>query len=106
MNPLFLPLPTRAATLPMEGSLFQAAADHAVISAVLPGADGKVLVRAYETAGEKGDVTLTFGADVAEARAVNLFGKEQETEVKVSGKSVTLAVEPYALAQVEVALAQ
>ncbi len=104
--PFYQPSNSHHGTLPMEGSLFQAAADHAVISAVLPGADGKVLVRAYETAGEKGDVTLTFGADVVEARAVNLFGKEQKTEVKVSGKSVTLAVEPYALAQVEVALAQ
>ena len=91
-------------TLPMEGSLFQAAAEHAVISAVLPGAEGKVLIRAYETAGEKETVSLTFGTGVAEAKAVNLFGREQDAEVKVSGNSVTFSVEPYSLAEVEVGL--
>ncbi len=92
-------------SLPMENSLLQARAEHTVISAVLPGRDGSVLIRAYETAGEKETVCLEFGFDVAEARAVNLFGKEQEAEVTVSGKQVTFAAEPHALAGVEVVLA-
>ena len=92
-------------TLPMESSLLGAEAAHGVISAVLPGEDGKILVRAYGTAGEKEDVTLRFAADVAQARAVNLFGREQDGEVRVSGNQVTFAVGPYALAEVEVTLA-
>ena len=89
----------------MESSLLGAEAAHGVISAVLPGEDGKILVRAYGTAGEKEDVTLRFAADVAQARAVNLFGREQDGEVRVSGNQVTFAVGPYALAEVEVTLA-
>lgn len=91
-------------SLPMECSLLQAKAEHTVISAVLPGRDGSLLIRAYETAGEKETVTLEFGADVAQARPVNLFGKEQEAEVTISGRKVALAVEPHALAGVEVVL--
>ena len=72
---------------------------------MLPGKDGKVLVRAYETAGEKDTVTLKFGAGVAAARAVNLFGKEQDTEVTVLGNQITFVVEPYALAGVDVGFA-
>lgn len=75
-----------------------------MISAVLPGEDGKILVRAYGTAGERENITLNFAAGVTEARAVNLFGREQTAAVAVSGNRVTLEVEPYALAEVEVRL--
>lgn len=92
-------------TLPMEDSLFRANAKHTVISAVLPGQDGSVLVRAYETAGEKESVSLEFGADVAGARLVNLLGKEVEGQAEVSGRRVAFAVEPCALAAVEVRFA-
>ena len=91
-------------TLPMEHSLLEAETGHAVISAVLPGEDGKILVRAYGTAGERENITLNFAAGVTEARAVNLFGREQTAAVAVSGNRVTLEVEPYALAEVEVRL--
>lgn len=91
-------------TLPMEGSLLRASAEHAVVSAVLPGQDGRILVRVYETRGEKETVSLAFCAPVAEAKCVNLFGREQEAEVAVAGNRVMFRVEPYALAEVEVSL--
>jgi hypothetical protein len=72
---------------------------------VLPGEDGKILVRAYGTAAEKEEIALCFASDVTEAKAVNLFGKEQDGEVRVSGNQVAFAVEPYALAEVEVSFA-
>lgn len=103
--PFYQPSNAHHGTLPMESSFLKAAADHAVISAVLPGEDGSVLVRAYETAGEKETVSLRFAADVAKAKAVNLFGKEQDAEVTVSGNQATFAVEPYALAEVEIRFA-
>ncbi len=101
----YQPSNSHPGTLPMESSLLGARTESGVISAVLPGEDGKVLVRAYGTAGEKEDVILRFAVDVAEAKAVNLFGKEQDGEVRVSGNQVAFAVEPYALAEVEVSFA-
>lgn len=89
----------------MESSLLGAKTESGVISAVLPGEDGKILVRAYGTAAEKEEIALRFASDVAEAKAVNLFGKEQGAGVKVSGNQLTFQVEPYALAEVEVELA-
>lgn len=104
-TPFYQPSNAHTGTLPMESSLLKAQTEHAVISAVLPGEDGKLLVRAYGTAGEKESVSLDFAAPVASAKAVNLFGKEQDAEVKAFGNQVTFAVEPYALAEVEVKLA-
>ena len=101
----YQPSNSHRGSLPMEGSLLRATAEHTVISAVLPGRDGSVLIRAYETAGEREEVCLEFAAEVAQARSMNLFGKEQGTEAAVSGRKLTFTVEPYALAQVEVRLA-
>lgn len=103
-NLFYQPSNVHHGTLPMEGSLLCISAEHAVVSAVLPGEEGTVLVRVYGTAGEKETVRLEFGSDVTDARAVNLFGKEQEGKVTVSGNQVAFAVEPYALAEVEVRL--
>lgn len=89
-------------TLPMESSLLNAKAESTVISAVLPGKDGSVLIRAYETAGKRDVVTLTFNNAVAEAKSVNLFEKEQKNKVDVNGRQVLLEVEPYSLAGVKV----
>ena len=75
-----------------------------MISAVLPGEDGKILVRAYETAGKKETVRLEFETDVSGARLVNLLGKEQAAEVTVSGNRAIFVVEPYALAEAEIEL--
>ncbi len=101
-NLFYQPSNSHQGTLPLEGSLLQAAAEHAVVSAVLPGQDGRILVRVYETGGEKETVRLAFCAPVEEAKCVNLFGRGQEAEAAVSGNEVTFQVEPYALAEVEV----
>ena len=101
----YQPSNSHPGTLPMESSLLGARTESGVISAVLPGEDGKILVRAYGTAAEKEEIALRFASDVAEAKAVNLFGKEQDGEVRVSGNQVAFAVEPYALAEVEVSFA-
>lgn len=91
-------------TLPMENSLFAAAADHAVFSAVLPAGDGSLLVRVYETAGKKDSVRLTFADEVADARQVSLLEEEREGAVSVAGRQVEFEVEPHALAEVKVTL--
>lgn len=104
-NLFYQPSNSHYGILPMENSLLQVTAEHAVLSAVLPGQDNSVLIRVYETAGKRENVCLEFGSDVAAARSVNLLGKEQDTEVTISGKQVVFAVEPYALSEVEVRLA-
>ena len=43
---------------------------------------------------------------ISDSKIVNLFGKGQNAEAAVSGKQVAFAVEPYALVEVEVRLAQ
>ena len=88
----------------MESSLLAASYSHAVISAVLPGEDGSLLVRAYETVGKKEKVRLHFDSDVAFARQVNLLEQERSMVVNVQGREVEFEVAPYSLAEVKVKL--
>ena len=100
----YQPSNCHAGTLPMEGGLFAAAAEHAVISAVLPKEDGSLLVRAYATADKKDTVRLHFASPVATARQVNLFENGQDGAVSVNGQDVEFEVAPFALAEVCVTL--
>lgn len=90
--------------LPMENSLLKASCSHAAVSAVLPGADGALLIRVYETAGEKETVCLDFRTAVESARQVDLMGKERQTAVEIRGRQVMFDVEPFSLSQVEIKL--
>lgn len=100
----YQPSNSHAGVLPMESSLLAASYSHAVISAVLPGEDGSLLVRAYETVGKKEKVRLHFDSDVAFARQVNLLEQERSMVVNVQGREVEFEVAPYSLAEVKVKL--
>ena len=64
----YQPSNSHPGTLPMESSLLGARTESGVISAVLPGEDGKILVRAYGTAAEKEEIALRFGPSPCLAR--------------------------------------
>ncbi|MCI5650485.1 MAG: hypothetical protein MR332_13870 [Fusicatenibacter sp.] len=100
----YQPSNSHPGVLPMESSLFAAEADHAVISAVVPSTDHTLLVRAYETAGEKGRVRLLFDEEVSDAKQVNLFEKERKGNVWATENQVEFEIEPFALAEVKVTL--
>lgn len=90
--------------LPMENNLLEAQTEHVMISSVLPGEDGTILIRAYETAGEKEKAKICFNTAVAQAYQVNLFEKKLEKTVDINGSSVEFEVEPYSLAEIKVKL--
>ncbi len=91
-------------TLPMESSLLKVEGENVVVSAVLPGEDGSVLVRVYEAAGKDGQAVITFKQDVERAEAVNLAGEVLEGKVQIKGEQVILSVEAYSIAAVKVNL--
>ena len=74
---LFQPSNCHEGKLPMEQSVLKAESKSCVISAVVPQEDGSVMVRAYETAGQKDQVQIVLG-----------------------DKNVTLEVEPYSIRSV------
>lgn len=101
----YQPSNSHGGVLPMEKSLLKVSCAHAAVSAVLPGKDGSILARVFETAGEKETVRLCFETEVASARQVNLMGEEVDAPVRTQGQDVIFDVEPFSLAQVEVRLA-
>jgi len=90
--------------LPLEDSLVSVASDSAVITAVQPTTDGCVLVRGCETSGERSAVKLSFGTEVKEAQAVDLFEKTKDNAVETDGSTVTVEVDGNALFAVKVRL--
>ncbi|MBS6194296.1 MAG: hypothetical protein KH828_01765 [Clostridiales bacterium] len=76
----YQPSNSHPGTLPMEDSLLEMKSDNAVVTAIMPSVNGKVIVRGYETAGEKGEVTIV---------------RDGET-------SVTVEAEPYSIFETEV----
>lgn len=89
-------------TLPLEGSLMEAASDSVVISAVLPSGDGAALVRGYEVSGKTGRITLAFDHEITSAKAVNLFEKELPVPVHIEENRVTTEVGAYSLFELKV----
>ena len=90
--------------LPLEDSLVSVASDSAVITAVQPTTDGCVLVRGCETSGERSAVKLSFGTEVKEAQAVDLFEETKDNAVETDGSTVTVEVDGNALFAVKVRL--
>ena len=90
--------------LPLEDSLVSVASDSAVITSVQPTTDGCVLVRGCETSGERSAVKLSFGTEVKEAQAVDLFEETKDNAVETDGSTVTVEVDGNALFAVKVRL--
>lgn len=90
--------------LPLEDSLVSVASHSAVITAVQPTTDGCVLVRGCETSGERSAVKLSFGTEVKEAQAVDLFEETKDNAVETDGSTVTVEVDGNALFAVKVRL--
>lgn len=103
-NLFYQPSNCHTGSLPMENSLLQVEAENVMVSAVVPGEDGSVLVRVYETSGWGGQTVMIFAKEVAEAEAVNLSGDVLPGKAKAEGNKVTLEVEAYSLAAVKVKL--
>lgn len=104
-HPLFYqPSNCHTGSLPMESSLLKVESETAVVSAVVPGEDGSILVRVYENAGREGQAVLTFAGEVSEAEAVTLSGECLPDQAQARGNQVVLKVEPCAIAAVRVRL--
>lgn len=101
-NLFYQPSNCHIGSLPMESSLCKVEAESAVVSAVIPGEDGSILVRVYENGGKRNQAILTFAEEVAGAEAVNLSGEVLSGKAKVMGNQVVLEVSPYSLAAVRV----
>ena len=74
---LYQPSNCHEGKLPMENSVLKIESKTAVVSAVVPNADGSFRVRAYETA-----------------------GTEEEVNISLAEQSVSLKLEPYAIGSV------
>lgn len=76
-------------------SFVKADQPNIVIETIKQAEDGKgIIVRLYESQRKRGPITLTTGFDLAAAWHTNLL-EQNETELAVSGRSVSLAVHPY-----------
>ena len=84
----------------MEESLLEADSDSVVISAVMPSADGALLVRGYETAGRRAEAVIMLKEKPSSAVQTDLF--EQEIPAAAEGCAVKVHVEPYSLFQVKI----
>ena len=91
-------------SLPMENSLLKVDSDHIVVSAVVPGEDGSILVRVYENAGKAGEAVISFTGEIASAEAVKLSGEVVPGKAAVNGSQVTLSVDARSIAAVKVTL--
>ena len=89
-------------TLPMEESLLEADSDSVVISAVMPSADGALLVRGYETAGRRAEAVIMLKEKPSSAVQTDLFEQEIPAAAEVDSCAVKVHVEPYSLFQVKI----
>ena len=70
----------------------------AIVSAIKPTSDGKLLVRTYETDGKDCNAEVVFNENVKSARAVDLSGNTndcavlQERTVKIKNSSINGAI--------------
>lgn len=101
-NLFYQPSNCHTGILPMENSLLKVEAENVVVSAVVPGEDGSVLIRVYEVAGEKSYAVIHFEEEIEDAEAVNLLGDVLPDKVKIIKNQVVLEIEPYSLAAVRV----
>jgi alpha-mannosidase len=83
--------------LPMEDGLLSAAGENVFLSAVLLDADGNLLVRGFELAGEKSEVKLNFERPVLKAEPVKLFGEKTDLEISAEEDQICVNVSPYSI---------
>jgi len=96
--------PIHAGSLPSVFSFLRVEPDTVVVTAVKKAEDGEALIlRFYEYAGVKTDVTVTLPAEVAAAEEVNLMEKSLGP-VRVSGRTITVTTGPFEIKTVKIAL--
>lgn len=101
-NLFYQPSNCHTGSLPMENSLLKVEAENVVVSAVVPGEDGSILVRVYENVGQCDQAVITFTEEVTRAEAVNLSGDVLPGKAKVMGNQVVLEACPHSIAAVRV----
>ncbi|MBQ7922313.1 MAG: hypothetical protein IJ325_07020, partial [Clostridia bacterium] len=95
-------------TLPMCGSLVRVAdenRDSVMISGVKNGEDGGYIIRLSDYAGVGGEITLTLSdllPEPAHAEIVDITERHILAPCKVNGRSITLTLDPFAMATVRI----
>ena len=95
-------------TLPMCGSLVRVAdenRDSVMISGVKNGEDGGYIIRLSDYAGVGGEITLTLSdllSEPAHAEIVDITERHVLAPCKVNGRSITLTLDPFAMATVRI----
>ena len=56
----------------------------------------------FDTNEETGEITLTFGSEIAAAEAVSLMGQKLDRPVNVTQNQVTFTADAYSLAEVKI----
>ena len=89
-------------TLPPEHSFLQVPSENVIVSAIKKAEDGNALiVRLYEWAGKRGDVTVQLPPGAESARDTDLMEKPVGS-LPVNGGTVKLPIKPYEIKTVEV----
>ena len=92
----------QAGDLPRSASFASVDKRHVVIDTVKKTEDGDdIIVRLYEAYGQRGDVTLSFGAVPKEVSECNLM-EEEDQVLDVSGNAVSFNTKPYELRTLKV----
>jgi len=92
--------------LPPSHSLLTCGADHVLVEAVKKAEDSDALiVRVYEWSNRRGEVTLSFGSDVASVRETNLMEEPEESDVVANGPDISFTIKPYEIRTFAVNLA-
>ena len=98
-------MPPHDGELPRQWSFVNADAPNVIITAVKQAEDSAgVLVRMFEFAGKKADVTLTFGKMVQSATETNLM-EQPGAAVNAARNAAKFSIYPYEIKTVMVNLA-
>lgn len=101
----FIQIANQQGALPDAHSFLSSSSDNVVITAVKGAADGaSLIIRFYEWAGRKSDVTLTLATHVQSARETDLIERPL-AGLKVDADSVIVHAEPYEIKTIQVTLA-
>jgi len=93
---------SRKGELSSHGSFLSVDCDNVVVSTVKKAEDGNgIIVRLYETFGQKNQATLTFGMDVKKAVLTNLMEEEIE-ELTVESNTVIVPFKPFEIQTIRI----
>ena len=103
-NPLIVTKTTRhKGDLPKEQSFLSATPENIIVTAVKR-SDENVLIRFYETAGEKTDAKITSFKPIKKAWTTNLLEEKLKELKTVAGKDTLMNVERFEIATVAISL--